>query len=226
MAATLELSEVGRRLPDSEEWLLRDITFAVSPSDRIAIRGPTGSGKTLLLRAMALLDPVDAGQIKWKGQASQGNRIPAHRRHIVYQHQRPALLDATVEENLRVPHQLSTYRHQQFDRDRAIGLLEALGRDASLLSTPHSALSGGEAQLVALIRTLQLNPEILLLDETTASLDPVATRAVEALLDQWLEEQPGTRAMIWVCHDPDQARRVARRVLTIRDGRVEAWEHA
>ena len=82
-----------------------------------------------------------------------------------------------------------------------------------------SELSGGEAQIAALIRVLQLAPDVLLLDEPTASLDPASAREIEALVDAWFAGNPA-RASIWVSHDPEQALRVGARQLTMARGRL------
>ncbi|MCA1657197.1 MAG: ATP-binding cassette domain-containing protein, partial [Actinobacteria bacterium] len=108
-----------------------------------------------------------------------------------------------------------------FDRRRAVCILAQLGRDEAFLEKKARDLSGGEGQLVALARTLQLDPSVLLLDEPTASLDPKTTLAVESLLQSWARERPGERAFLWVSHDQEQARRVSHRELRVEAGRIE-----
>ena len=104
-------------------------------------------------------------------------------------------------------------------------LAEQVGRGKDFLEKRASDLSGGEAQIVALIRILQLGPEVLLLDEPTASLDPASTRQIEALIRIWFQSgeknqghAPLSRASLWVLHDHDQARRVGNRFLTMCAG--------
>jgi putative ABC transport system ATP-binding protein len=91
--------------------------------------------------------------------------------------------------------------------------LERLGRPPSFLDLEASHLSGGEAQLMALLRALQLDPDVLLLDEPTASLDAATTERVEQLLRRWLAEAP--RACLLVSHDGAQLRRLAGRQLPL-----------
>ena len=217
----LEARGVGRRKPGGEEWLLQGVSLAIRPGDRLALAGPSGGGKTLLLRALALLDPLDAGEVCWKGQQVQGAAVPAFRRQVIYLHQRPALFEGTVEDNLRQPFALKAHRGSQFDEGRVTGWLAELGRDAAFLAKPQPNLSGGEAQIVALLRALQLDPTLLLLDEPTAALDAEAARAVERLVGRWLDAAPDDRSFVWVCHDLGQAHRVATRSLRMEGGRLE-----
>ena len=212
---------IGRRDPKGDDWLIRDVSFVVNLGQRLALLGPTGAGKTVLLRALALLDPLDAGSIHWQGRAVAGDAVPAYRRQVIYLHQRPALLDGSVEENLRHPFTLKAHQGSRFDRARVLGLLEGLGRGAAFLGRSSRDLSGGEAQIVALLRAVQLDPAVLLLDEPTASLDQVTARAVEGLLDGWFAAGHGRRALVWVSHDLDQAHRVTAERLPMRSG---AWK--
>jgi putative ABC transport system ATP-binding protein len=131
------------------------------------------------------------------------------------------LLEGTVEDNLRQPFSFQVHHGRDFDRDRVLELLDALGRGDGFLDTSCRDLSGGEAQLVALVRAVQLDPAVLLLDEPTASLDQATARAAEGLVDRWFAAGKGGRALVWVSHDRDQARRVAGRSLHLRSGRLE-----
>ncbi|MEM5455993.1 ATP-binding cassette domain-containing protein [Paraburkholderia phytofirmans] len=200
------------------QTLLQPTTFALHAGDRVAITGPSGSGKSVFLRALALLDPLDAGRIMWHGAPVERTAIPRYRRNVAYIRQRPALLDGSVEDNLRYPFELRTYHDVRFDRARAASLAAQAGRDDDFLDKRASELSGGEAQIAALIRVLQLAPEVLLLDEPTASLDPESSHAIEGLVHAWFDANPGRHASIWVSHDPAQATRMSARHLTMRAG--------
>jgi putative ABC transport system ATP-binding protein len=175
----------------------------------------------LLLRALAILDPLDEGVIQWRGHRVSGNDVPAYRRAVIYLHQRPALFEGSVETNLRYPFSLRVNRSSSFDKDRIPDLLKSIGRAATFLEKSSRDLSGGEAQIVALLRALQFDPSILLLDEPTTSLDPGTTQAIERLLLRWLSEAPAERAFLWVSHDPDQVRRVADQCLRMQCGKLE-----
>jgi putative ABC transport system ATP-binding protein len=212
---------IVRRDARRAQTLLQPTTLALHAGDRIAITGPSGSGKSVLLRALALLDPLDAGRIMWHGATVQRTAIPRYRRNVAYLRQRPALLDGTVEDNLRYPFELRTYRDVRFDRARAASLAAQAGRADGFLDQSASELSGGEAQITALIRVLQLAPEVLLLDEPTASLDPESSQAIEALVRAWFDADPGRHASVWVSHDPAQAARMSERHLTMRAGTLD-----
>lgn len=218
--STLQACRLGRRAPRSGSWLLRGVDLTISPGDRLAVVGPSGAGKTVLLRALTMLDPLEEGEILWQERPVHGEHVPEFRRQVIYLHQRPALFDGSVEENLQRPYAWKAHRNARYDRERVLGLLDALGRDGNFLSKAHHDLSGGEGQIVALVRALQLDPAVLLLDEATASLDRTTVRLAEALLERWHREGNGARALVWVTHDPDQTDRVAQRILHVQAGQI------
>src|SRR5262249_40339788 len=152
---------------------------------------------------------LDEGLIRYQGAPIAGVATPAYRKKVIYLHQRPALFRGSVADNLVRPFALRVHQGNQFDRERILGLLGVLGREGSFLDKLSRALSGGEAQIVALLRAIQLDPAVLLLDEPSASLDQGTGQAIEGLVRQWLEEDSGARAFVWVSHDPQRARRVA-----------------
>jgi putative ABC transport system ATP-binding protein len=218
--AVLVVSEIGRRDPTGPGWLIRDVSFAINCGERLVVAGATGSGKTVLLRALALLDPLSAGWIRWRGEAVCGAAVPGYRSQVIYLPQRPAIFEGSVEQNLENPYTLNAHRARAFNRDRVIEYLERVGRSPAFLAKPGRELSGGEAQIVALLRAVQLDPSVLLLDEPTASLDKAAAGLVESLVDDWFRAGQGTRALVWVSHDPEQLGRVADRYLCMRNGRL------
>jgi putative ABC transport system ATP-binding protein len=202
--------------------LLEPTDFALYGGDQVAITGPSGAGKSVLLRALALLDPLSSGSVRWRGRPVTRAAIPLYRREIAYVRQRAAILDGTVEDNLRYPYSLRVYRDLRFDRGVAEALAAHAGRGADFLERDASELSGGEAQLMALIRVLQLQPQALLLDEPTASLDPESALAGEALIRAWFAQGTAPRAWVWISHDTAQALRVGTRQLTMRAGVLSA----
>ncbi|KVU22564.1 ABC transporter ATP-binding protein [Burkholderia ubonensis] len=213
---------VTRRDTRSGKILLAPTDFSLPAGARVAITGPSGSGKSVLLRALALLDPLDGGRVLWRGRPIHRSAIPRYRRSVAYLRQRPAQTDGTVESQLRYPYSLAVYRDLTFDRARAEQLAARAGRGADFLDKRASELSGGEAQIAALLRVLQLDPDVLLLDEPTSALDPDSTRAIEALVGAWFDAAPDARAYLWISHDPAQAARIGTLRVTMQAGVLSA----
>lgn len=219
-APLLEARGVGRRASADGAWLIRDVSLSLRGGERLAVVGPSGAGKSLLLRALALLDPVEAGEVRWRGEAVPDEEVPAFRRDVVYLHQRPALFEGTVEENLRRPYEFALSEGRAWDRDRIVGWLESLGRGAAFLEKRTPDLSGGEAQITAFLRASQLDPGALLLDEPTSALDREAGVALEGLVERWHRGGADGRSLIWVSHDREQAERLTDRVVSLESGGV------
>lgn len=219
-ASLLEGRAIGRRV-EGGGWLLEDVSLAVAPGERVAVVGPSGAGKSLLLRALARLDPLQAGEVLWRGLPVEPDAVPEFRAHAVYLHQRAVLYEGTVEANLRVPFDLEIHAGRAWDREGAAKRLASLGRDPGFLAKPARDLSGGEAQIVAFLRAIQLEPDALLLDEPTAALDADAVRSIEDLVRSWHAAEGG-RAFVWVGHDREQARRMADREVRLAAGRLVA----
>ncbi|MBN3798943.1 MULTISPECIES: ATP-binding cassette domain-containing protein [Burkholderia] len=214
----IDAERITRRDASSGKTLLAPTDFSLAAGSRIAITGPSGSGKSVLLRALALLDPLDGGHILWRGKRIRRNAIPRYRRSVAYVRQRPAQMDGTVESQLRYPYSLAIYRDVAFDRARAEALAAQAGRGPDFLDKRASDLSGGEAQIAALLRVLQLDPDVLLLDEPTSALDPESARAIEALVGAWFDAAPDARAYMWISHDPAQAARIGTMRLVMQAG--------
>jgi putative ABC transport system ATP-binding protein len=202
--------------------LLDDVSLTLSAGQRVCISGPSGAGKTLLLRSLALLDAVDSGQVLWQGRPVPADHVPRFRRHVMYLHQRAALLADNVLAALQRPFTLRARRDQAFDRPQAEELLARLGRDAGFLDQRAENLSGGEIQIVALVRAILLQPAVLLLDEPTAAMDPSTAAAAEELLAAWASPAAQPAAYLWVTHDADQGGRVSTHRLQMSAGRLEA----
>jgi putative ABC transport system ATP-binding protein len=218
-ASLLRGCDLGRKAPGKDEWLLKDVSLEVFAGDRIALVGPSGSGKSALLRLLSLLDAADSGTLELQGKPAGEPSVPEHRRKVIYLHQRPALFEGTVEFNFERPFSLKVNRDRRSDRDRVQKLLRDVGRDESFLQKRVSELSGGEAQIVALIRAVQLDPVVLLLDEATSALDEETTAAAERIVNTWLD-QAEERAVLVVSHDIPQAQRFAKRIFNVSDGRL------
>lgn len=223
----LEARNVGRMTSDQRGWLFRDVSLSISAGERVALVGPSGSGKTVLLRALVLLDPWDTGQLLWEGRDVGRYAVPHYRSQVIYLHQRPAIIEGTVAENLEYPFRFAVHRNRAFDSDKVEYWLGILGRDLSFLAKHSRDLSGGEMQIAALLRAVQLEPQILMLDEPTSALDQATTEAVEHCVQQWHREGGAERSFVVVSHNTEQVRRMVDRTLSIQDGQLredEAWD--
>ena len=217
----LSAKNLGRRYPGGDRWLFQDFDLDLESGDRVALVGPTGSGKSLILRALALLDPVDSGEVLWRGNPIADTEVPSYRSQVTYLQQRSPLVPGTVEENLRIPFDLQVRSKLPFPRDEALHLLETFGAGEEFLAKKDANLSGGERQIVGLLRAFLAQPTVLLLDEPTASLDRDSAANVEDLVLAWQAESPDSRTYLWVSHDPEQVVRVAARTLKLARGRLE-----
>ncbi|MGF1479923.1 MAG: ATP-binding cassette domain-containing protein [Cyanophyceae cyanobacterium] len=209
----LAVEHLGRKL--DQRWLWRGVSFELKPQMRLGLVGPSGAGKTLLFRALVNLDPIDEGNISLAGRSLSQWSLPDYRKRVLYLPQQPALFEGTVEHNLKMVFQLSVHQNRAYERSRILIALETLGRGDHFLTLSATQLSGGESQILSLLRALQLDPQILLLDEPTASLDPDSTRRVEVLLERWLQAK-ADRACIWTSHDPEQIHRVTGEQLNLQ----------
>jgi tungstate transport system ATP-binding protein len=190
--------------------LLDGITLTLGPGGPTFILGPNGAGKTLLLRACHGLLPLASGTLRW-GQAERASAL--RRQAMVFQ--RPILLRRSAAGNIEHALRIRGIPRGE-SRARAAAALARVGLD-SLANRPARELSGGEQQRVAIARAWALEPELLLLDEPTANLDPSATQAIEAAIAAL--DAAGV-SLIVASHDLAQARRLARRVIFLHHGRV------
>ncbi len=182
---------------------LGPVSFELADGECIVVRGASGSGKSLLLRAIADLDPND-GEVVLDGAARASMPAPDWRRRVVYVAAEPGWWRESVGGHFD-------------DWEAARDLVAATGLPADCRTWPIARLSTGERQRLGVVRALVLEPRILLLDEPTSGLDDDATAAVEGLIRARLADGAGA---LWVTHDDEQGRRLARRALVVADGAV------
>lgn len=182
---------------------LGPIDLELAAGECVAILGASGTGKTLLLRALADLDPSE-GQVALDGTSREALRAPLWRRRVTYLATDAGWWSDRVADHFT-------------NRSAAATFLSPLGLPDDALDWSIQRLSSGEKQRLALARVLAQGPQVLLLDEPTATLDEKTTGKVEALLKGRLE---GGAAILLVTHDRRQAERLGDRVLRLEDGRL------
>ena len=195
--------------------ILRDLSFSVEPGVVYALAGPSGSGKSSALRLINRLDDYSDGQIYIDGQEVKAWDIRELRAKVGFMFQEAALFQGSVMENVLYGLCLRGLKKCNHEAT-ALGLLEKVGLPAELLQRNVESLSGGQKQRVNLARTLALDPDIILMDEPTSSLDPAAANTIENLI-QNLNQQGKT--FILVSHNFDQIKRIAAACTILQDGR-------
>jgi putative ABC transport system ATP-binding protein len=193
--------------------VLQDLSASV-PQGASCVAGPSGSGKSTLLRLLNRLADPDSGVVRYEG-ANVRDRDPLElRQEVCLVPQLPALLEGSVEDNIR-------YAARLAGRDPDVArLLDLAGLDASFAARSSDRLSVGEQQRAMLARALAMEPRVLLLDEPTSALDEDARGAVEATLLHLRERVKASTVL--VTHDLDQARRMADWVVRLDEGRLVA----
>ena len=187
----------------------------ITAGELLAVVGPSGAGKSTLLRLLNFLEPPSSGCIRYRGAVTNG-RLPELevRREITTVFQRPLLLNRPVAANVAYGLRL---RGQQRVESRVAASLELVGL-SQLARSRATQLSGGEAQRVALARTLIIEPRVLLLDEPTANLDPYNVNLIEQVIRRINRERATT--IVLVTHNVFQARRLAHRVAFMLNGHI------
>ncbi|MFD0858228.1 ATP-binding cassette domain-containing protein [Roseovarius aquimarinus] len=209
MSALLPITLSGGAVQRRGKRLIGPIDLTIDGSGVTAVIGPNGAGKSTLLKALHGLERLSEGTITW----NCGRAEALFRQAFVFQ--TPVMLRRSVLENLAFPLRLNR-RPRAEARALAAEWCARIGL-AGMEARAAMVLSGGEKQKLALARALITAPELLFLDEPSASLDGRATREIEALLT--LATQGGTR-IVMATHDMGQARRLAREVVFLRGGEV------
>ncbi len=176
--------------------------------------GPNGAGKSTLLRLLNFLEATTSGEILFDGWRMNGSMPVALRRRVTTVFQRPILLSGTVQQNVAYG---LWVRGEKDIKERVRRALERVGL-SHLERARARTLSGGEAQRVALARALVIEPEVLLLDEPTANLDPYNGQLIERIIADVNREQ-GTTVVV-VTHNVFQAKRLAHRVGLLLGGKL------
>jgi tungstate transport system ATP-binding protein len=206
-----QLQQVVRRYGQRD--VLRVAQLDIMRGDVLAVVGPSGAGKSTLLRILGLLESPSAGRLTMDGRELDGAAPLELRRRVTMVFQRPILLHGTVTHNVAYSLRLRGVRDTAARTAQAI---EQVGL-AHLARAQARTLSGGEMQRVALARAIVIQPDVLLLDEPTASLDPYNVSLIEKIVTD-LNRMRGT-TIVLVTQNIFQARRLAQRVLLLLGAR-------
>ena len=213
----------GLHLSRDTRAVLRGVSITLAAGEVCALMGVSGAGKSTILRAAAALEPFDAGRVRLgdvelrPGPVPRESELRAFRRRIGMVFQQHALFShLTVRENITLAPVHAAGVPQRDADATALRLLESLGVAHRADAYP-SQVSGGEAQRVAIARALALDPQVLLMDEPTAALDP-ARRG--ALADALRLLAQGGRGLLITTHDLEFARELADRVIVLAAGVV------
>jgi len=185
MNSLISLEQVNYQIAD--QHILHDVDWQIPAGAHITLTGPSGGGKSTLLRIIAAMIS------KTSGQPIESYDPIMYRRQVSYCFQQPTLFGETVADNLAFPYQI---RKQVMDTQREVTALNNVGLSERTLHQPIIELSGGERQRVALIRNILFLPKVLLLDEVTAGLDENNKQIVHAWLRQLNEQNHVTTIMI------------------------------
>lgn len=206
-----ELDNLG--LVSPEKMILEGISLSIKEGEHLTITGPSGSGKSSLLKLLAALVSPSSGQLFYQGQELGDLDPVAYRREVSYCFQQPVLFGQTVRDNVAFPFEI---RQIPFDQERVLTALARLNLGPEFLEKPIKDLSGGEKQRVALVRNLLFEPKVLLLDEVSSGLDEKTKILLRTFLNDLHQEGV---TLIEVTHDQQEIE-ATERLVTIVGGRL------
>lgn len=215
--AQLRLEQVSISGSVGSHYLLKDISFDVFKGDRLAIIGPSGAGKTSLLRVLNRLSEPTSGSIYLENQDYRQIPVIQLRQQITLVSQESKLLGMTVQEALEYPLVLRGLPRSQI-RQRLLHWIEQLNIPTEWLERTEMQLSVGQRQLVAIARALVIQPKILLLDEPTSALDAGRASYLLQVLTQMATNSHTT--ILMVNHQLELAQRFCTRVLYLQRGQL------
>ena len=213
----IKIENITKKFGDNV--VLNGLSLAISEGEVVVIVGPSGCGKSTLLRCINGLEPIQGGEITFRGEKVDGSArsIVSIRQKVGMVFQNYELFPhMTILENIILSPVLVQKRSRSEVESEALQLLERVGLSDKKDSYPRQ-LSGGQKQRVAIVRALCMHPEVLLFDEVTAALDPEMVREV---LDVMLTLAKQGMTMVIVTHEMSFAKAVADRVIFIDEGNI------
>ncbi len=201
-----------------ERDVLKNVNMRIDRGEVFALIGPTGAGKTTLLRLIDLLDSPSSGRIYFDDAdvTESGRRKLEARRRMAFVLQKPVVFNMSVYDNIAYGLKWRGTGRSSL-REKVSSILEMVGLHAYKDRNART-LSGGEIQRVAIARAIAVEPEVLLLDEPTANLDPISTSRIEALITDIIHRHETT--IIMATHDLAQGQRLADRISVLVDGKI------
>ncbi|WOK96325.1 protein STAR1 [Canna indica] len=213
--AKIRVRDLTRQSETTGEAILTKVSLEVPEGVILGIIGPSGSGKSTLLRSLNRLWEPPSSSVFLDGDDICKLDVLSLRRRVGMLFQMPALFDGTVADNVRFGPQL---KGKKLSEEEVKKLLSLADLDPSFASKTASELSVGQAQRVALARTLANDPEVLLLDEPTSALDPISTQNIEEAIVRLKKSRRMTTVM--VSHSVKQIQRIADLVCLLVAGEV------
>lgn len=214
MGLELEILHVFRSYNGNP--VLRDCSFAFAKGRTYALQGPNGSGKSTLFRALALLEKPDSGRVEYR---VSGRILAAGlelRRRITLVLPRTGIFNTTVHKNVAYGLKIRGITRAESEA-RVQEALVAVGLDHKK-GQRAAELSSGETKRLGIARAMVINPEVFMLDEPTANIDPANTAIIEGIILKMKQERQATILMI--THDPAQAERLGDDLLFMQDGKI------
>ncbi|MDU9375568.1 Vitamin B12 import ATP-binding protein BtuD [Methanocorpusculaceae archaeon Sp1] len=210
----VELANISRVY--GEKYALNEVSFSVQRGEIVAVIGPSGAGKSTLMRICDMLEEQSSGDLTLFQTVVEKKTRKSLRERVGILFQKTVLFDRSVSDNVALGLQYRGYRHEEIQR-LTIEYLKKLGME-TYADRNARTLSGGEGQRIAFARVLLTGPELLLLDEPTANLDPLATRMIEEMIKT--ENAEHNTTIILNTHDQNQGMRLADRIIVLMNGKV------
>jgi tungstate transport system ATP-binding protein len=214
MGLELEIAQVSKTYNGNP--ILRDCSFAFAPGRTYALQGPNGSGKSTLFRLLALLETPDSGVVSYRDNGRVLEDNLALRRRLTLVLPRTGIFNTTVFNNAAYGLKIRGFSHAVVE-DLVNEALVAVGLAHKRWQRARE-LSSGETKRLGIARAMVINPELFLLDEPTANIDPANTKIIEDIISKL--KQSGQATILLITHDAAQAQRLGDELLFMQDGRI------